>query len=194
MQVQGTYVPLVGDFDGDRDDDIFWYAAGPTAESMWLSANGTFQSMATSQVGGTYTPFVGDFDGSGTDDIFWYAAGPAGDSVWYASNGSFPLNVPRQINGSYAPTVGNYDASYGDDIFWYSQDGPDPLWLSTASRYFSDIRSRDMGPPPPGGHTAVPGDFDGTGGDDLIWFAPSGADVIWESRQSPFDTVRQITL
>ena len=194
MQVQGTYVPLVGDFDGDRDDDIFWYAAGPTAESMWLSANGTFQSMATSQVGGTYTPFVGDFDGSGTDDIFWYAAGPAGDSVWYASNGSFPLNVPRQINGSYAPTVGNYDASYGDDIFWYSQDGPDPLWLSTASRYFSDTRSRDMGPPPPGGHTAVPGDFDGTGGDDLIWFAPSGADVIWESRQSPFDTVRQITL
>jgi hypothetical protein len=194
QQVQGTYRPVVGDFDGDRDDDIFWYAAGSGPETLWLSTNGRFRSVTTSQVGGTYTPLVGDFNGSGTDDIFWYAPGAGPDSVWFSSNGSFTLKVPQPVNGNYLPTVGNFDGTRGDDIFWYYRSGPDPLWLSTNSRYFTNTQARDMGPPPPGGHQAVSGNFDGAGGDDIIWYAPTAADTIWESRQSPFDVVRQIAV
>jgi hypothetical protein len=192
--VQGTYVPIVGDFDGDRDDDIFWYAPGSAPESLWLSSNGQFRSVPTSQVGGSYRPFVGDFNGSGTDDIFWYGPGAGPDSIWFSSAGAFPLKVAKPVNGDYLPTTGNFDAARGDDIYWYSPAGPDPLWLSTNSRNFTNTRSRDMGPPPPGGHQAVAGNFDGTGGDDLIWYAPSGADAIWESHNSPFDVVRQISV
>ena len=192
--VGGTYVPVVGDFDGDRDDDIFWYAAGSGPESLWLSSNGQFRSVPTSQVGGSYTPFVGDFNGSGTDDIFWYAPGSGGDSIWFASGGGFTLKVPKPVSGDYLPTTGNFDATRGDDIYWYNPVGADPLWLSTNSRNFTDTRGRDMEPPPPGGHQAVSGNFDGAGGDDLIWYAPSGVDTIWESRRSPFDVARQISI
>ena len=192
--VQGTYEPIVGDFDGDRDDDIFWYAAGSGQESLWLSSNGQFSSVPVSQVGGSYAPFVGDFDGSGTDDIFWYAPGSGGDSIWFASGAAFTLKVPKSVSGNYLPTTGNFDAARGDDIYWYSPAGPDPLWLSTSSRNFTEARSRDMGPPPTGGHQAVSGNFDGAGGDDIIWYAPSGPDTIWESRQSPFDVVRPVSI
>jgi hypothetical protein len=192
--VQGTYTPVVGDFDGDRDDDIFWYAPGSAPESLWLSSNGQFRSVPTSQVGGTYRPFVGDFNGSGTDDIFWYAPGAGGDSIWFATAGAFTLMVSKSVNGDYVPTTGNFDAARGDDIYWYSPGGPDPLWLSTSSRNFAESRARDMGAPPPGGHQPVAGNFDGAGGDDVIWYAPSGPDTIWESHRSPFDTVRQVSI
>jgi BNR repeat-containing family member/Domain of unknown function DUF11/FG-GAP-like repeat len=192
--VNGTYVPVVGDFDGDRDDDIFWYSPGTGPESLWLSAGGQFRSVPTSQVGGTYTPVVGDFNGSGTDDIFWYAPGAAADSIWFASAGSFPLKVATTVSGSYLPVTGNFDGVRGDDIYWYSAAGADPLWLSTNSRSFRSVRGREMGAPPAGGHQAVAGNFDGAGGDDLIWYAPTGADTIWESHASAFDTARQIAL
>jgi hypothetical protein len=161
---------------------------------LWLSAGGQFRSVPTSQVGGTYTPVVGDFNGSGTDDIFWYAPGTTADSIWFASAGSFPLKVATTVSGSYLPVAGNFDGVRGDDIYWYSAAGADPLWLSTNSRAFHSVRGREMGAPPAGGHQAVAGNFDGAGGDDLIWYAPTGADTIWESHASAFDTARQIAL
>jgi uncharacterized repeat protein (TIGR01451 family) len=193
-QVRGNYQPLVGDYDGDGDDDIFWYAPGPAPESIWLAEGGRFRATPARQVGGAYRPFVGNFDGVNGDDIFWYAPGPAGDSTWYFSGAAVKLNVARAVGGSYQPTVGNYDGARGDDIYWYNPTGPDPLWSSTGSRVFTDSRSRDMGPPPAGGQRALAGNFDGIGGDDLIWFAPGGPDLRWESHQSVFDVTAPVIL
>lgn len=193
-QVSGTYRPLVGDFDGDGDADIYWYAPGPAPESVWLAQGTGFRTVATRQVGGTYTTIVGDFDGSGSDDIFWYAPGPAADSTWYTRGGVFYLDVHRQISGQYVPVAGNFDAANGDDIYWYSTSGPDPVWLSTNSRFFRDSRARDMGAPPPGGHRPIAGDFTGRGGTDVLWFTPSGPDTLWASDNGVFSSTRQFTL
>lgn len=84
FNVSGTYELLIGNFDGDHSglggyDDIFWYAAGTAADSVWwggLRADfGTSKSSAT--VNGTYDPAAGNFDGDrallgGLDDILWF--------------------------------------------------------------------------------------------------------------------------
>src|SRR5687767_13551946 len=78
VTVNGTYKPLVGDFEGDGDDDIFWYAPGTAKEVMWESnGDGTFIGRAAAQVNRTYRPFTGDFDADGDDEIIWYAPGTA---------------------------------------------------------------------------------------------------------------------
>ena len=35
MAVNGIYDPLAGDFNGDGKSDVFWYVAGPAADSVW---------------------------------------------------------------------------------------------------------------------------------------------------------------
>ncbi len=73
--INGTYRPLVGDFDGDGVDDLLWYAAGRAADSYWYgNSNGSFTNVATT-INGTYGPLIGDLDGNGGADVFWYAGG-----------------------------------------------------------------------------------------------------------------------
>jgi FG-GAP repeat len=33
--VNGDYLPVTGDFDGDGRDDIAWYGPGGLSDSMW---------------------------------------------------------------------------------------------------------------------------------------------------------------
>ena len=35
LRVDGDYLPMSGDFDGDGKGDIAWYGPGGKAESMW---------------------------------------------------------------------------------------------------------------------------------------------------------------
>ncbi|MDT4931990.1 MAG: hypothetical protein QOF92_4857 [Pseudonocardiales bacterium] len=193
-QVRGTYQPLVGDFDGNGSDDIYWYAPGAAADTMWLSSSGKFRQVTTSQVAGNYQPVVGDFDGNGSDDILWYAPGSAADSVWFSHAGSFSLKVRQRIDGAYQPVAGNFDAKIGTDIYWYNPAGPDPMWLSTGNRNLGHVLARDMPALAPGSHPAVATNVDGTGGDDLVWFATGRPSQIWESHTKPFDTVRSANL
>lgn len=54
----GTYRPVIGDFDGDGRDDLFWYAPGSGADVVWWGRStaagfGTVDTPKT--VNGTYT-------------------------------------------------------------------------------------------------------------------------------------------
>ncbi|HEX5615103.1 MAG TPA: family 43 glycosylhydrolase [Acidimicrobiia bacterium] len=118
--VTSDATPLVGDFDGDRIDDIFWYGRGALGDSRW-TFDATGRATATSeQVRGEYEPFVGDFDGNGVDDIFWYGPGAGTDYLWRFQPGGAAQAAKVAATGHATPIVGDFDGNGVDDIFWYS--------------------------------------------------------------------------
>jgi hypothetical protein len=96
---------VVGDFNGDGRDDVFWY--GPEAASDTIhygtATRGQF-SFASATVFGSYTPLAGDFDGDGRDDILWYGPGDAHDAMWFGnSTRSDFTEVAVDVKGLYSP-------------------------------------------------------------------------------------------
>lgn len=190
--------PLVGDFDGDDVDDVFWYGRGSAPDAVWFSHKlGLEESPAESfatvpkTVSGNYDPFVGDFNGDGNDDIFWYAPGAASDSVWYFNSNRTVVSVPQTVSGSYRPTVGNFDLAdvsndtEQDDIFWYGgSSSRSSLWSGNTNRTFS---ARTYVTSPPVGARVLTGEFVASEGDapaspDLFFYVPGdGADARWVS-------------
>src|SRR3546814_8548174 len=71
LAVDGNHEVLVGDYDADGRDDIFWYGKGSRDDSRAFSdGNGRFTYVDT-VISGWFAPAVGDFDGHGHDDVFW---------------------------------------------------------------------------------------------------------------------------
>jgi hypothetical protein len=179
-RVNGTYTPLVGDFDGNGRDDTFWYAPGSAADGLWLTRrDGAAPVKRALRVNGTYRPLVGDFDGNGRDDIFWYGPGAAADGLWLAAGGGAFRAGAQAVGGRYAPLVGDFDGNRRSDILWYAprEDGssPERLWLSRSAGGFaaSGLAVRD-------GFRPFVGDFDGDASDDVFWYAPgAAADALW---------------
>ncbi|HEY1739601.1 MAG TPA: PKD domain-containing protein, partial [Acidimicrobiia bacterium] len=116
--VNGSYIPVAGDFNGDGKADIFWYAPGTAADSIWYSDGTTFHNGPTVNVNGTYKPIVGDFNGDGKADILWYAPGTASDSLWYGAASGFTQGPAVNINGKYKPVVADFNGDHSDDVVW----------------------------------------------------------------------------
>ena len=174
--INGTYTPLVGDFDANGADDIFWYRPGPDSDYIWwYDLDGTFTS-ETISVNGSYSPFVGDFDANSADDIFWYRPGPDSDYIWWYEPGGSFSQEKQTVNGSYTPFVGDFKLDGADDIFWYRPGpGSDYIWWSNRNGSFTSEKI-----PVHGTYTPVVGDFDANGADDIFWYGPgSDPDYIW---------------
>lgn len=126
--VNGTYEPLVGDFDDDGCDDIFWYAPGTAADAIWFNdGDGTFTAQPIT-VDGTYRPIVVELDGDGGDDILWYAPGPGAESQWRG-------RPDRAFDKSAAPNVnGTFRVAAFEDIILFHAPGsaPDYIWNGLA--------------------------------------------------------------
>jgi hypothetical protein len=182
IAVNGSYSPIGGDFNGDGKDDIFWYAPGATEDSLWYGLGGNKFANAPVNVDGSYLPIGGDFDGDGRTDILWYGAAGLPESVWYGranTTGSFDQTSTTDVSGWYLPFAGDFNGDGRDDIFWYAPgEAADHLWNGTAARSFSHSQ-----PLKPGGTAwnvqgdfqAIPGDFNGDGRSDILWYG-SGAD------------------
>lgn len=179
MTVSGSYQPVVGDFDGDHRDDILWYAPGTAADSVWWgepdrSRFATSRASTSLVVNGSYRPVAGRFDGDGRDDVFWYAPGAGADSIWpgrprstFGPSGA----TPTTVNGTYEPLAGDFDGDGVEDVLWYGEGtAADSFWWGQPTL-------AGVGP----GHSSATavngyyepttGDFDGTGPDDVFWFA-----------------------
>ncbi|MEN3612143.1 trypsin-like serine protease [Plantactinospora sp. ZYX-F-223] len=84
--------PLVGDFNGDRRDDIVVFTRSTTHAARVALSTGT--EFAPSQVWHTWftpndeIPTVGDVNGDGKDDVVAFPRGSAGDAWVALSNGS----------------------------------------------------------------------------------------------------------
>jgi hypothetical protein len=178
--VNGTYDPIVGNFDGDAYDEILWYAPGPTRDYVWNFTDFDSYTTRPYTVNGRFTGISGDFTGDGTDDIIWYVPGSGQDYIWdYNSDGNY-TSVPYTINGSYTPVAGSFGTNETDDVLWYVPgSGADYLWdFNVGSTTYA---SRPF--PINGSFRPIVFDLwnEGWTGDDIFWYSPgAGADYVWD--------------
>jgi hypothetical protein len=186
IEVNGTYAPLVGDFNGNGKDDIFWYGPGGGHDTMWFGTNrnDSFATGYAVDVNGSYIPLAGDFDGDGYADVVWYGPGSAADRLWYGTSvkGAFDNVDASQtisVTGVYTPFVGDFNGNGQSDIFWYAPgSASDTMWFGSGDRNLSFATG--FGVTVNGNYTPVPGNFDGDAYSDVVWYGPgSAADRIW---------------
>lgn len=185
--VQGSYTPIAGDFNGDAQDDVFWYAPGEAADFIWYGeGDNKFTSVSTT-VNGHYMPVAGDFDGDGRTDVLWYRVDDAPEALWFGHpkiSTQFVKTTTTKVVGSYLPFAGDFDGDGRDDVFWYAPGGSaEYLWKGRIDRTFDDTKPLTASGEVAtvnGSYTAVPGDFNGDTRDDIVWYAPGSApDHVW---------------
>jgi hypothetical protein len=182
--VQNAYYPLVGDFDGNGVDDIFWYAPGSADDFIWwFDSSGSYVGGQVI-VNGTYEPLVGDFDENGTSDVLWYKPGTGADFMWWFKtndHSSQPYTGNDiTINGVYDPMVGDFDGDGASDVFWYKPGtGADFIfWFKTSDHSTQPYVAGEI--TVNGTYVPLAGDFDNDTISDVIWYKPgTGADYIW---------------
>lgn len=122
-------------------------------------------------IDGDLIPLVGDFDGDGLDhDIVWWGPGSgADDSVWRFLDG-IPTVDRRSLpwaDGYWAIT-GNFNANSKTEVVFYGIGSrPDVMWSENAT-----LRGAQSPLSIGGDLVPVPGDFDGDGFSDILWYAP----------------------
>ena len=87
IAINALYTPEAGDLDGDGDDEILWYAAGPTADSIWFGQPTGLPGARTISVAGAYLPLIGDVDGQAGEDIVWLRGTTTTVPVWWSYDG-----------------------------------------------------------------------------------------------------------
>jgi hypothetical protein len=178
--VNGTYTPLVGDFDGNGLDDIIWYAPGAGVDTMYRFAGsvGGHASMPLT-INGTYQPVVLDADDDGYDDVLWYAPGAAADSMWLFGPGASHTTKAVTINGTYQVRRGrfyNFESSPQDQLLFFNPSGPDSIWSFDDD---ADHTSK-MLPNVDGAYRPLIGHFRSPSFDSLFWYRPgAGMDLLW---------------
>jgi hypothetical protein len=180
--VDGTYTPLVGDFDGDNFDEILWYAPGRAPDYLWnFTSYSTVESLAYTVNGHYSRPTVGDYTGDGADDILWYNPGFGADYFWEYNRGGGFTSRRADSNGHYVPVSGSFTWDTTDDIFWYAP-GTATDWLWDYLPGSTDFRSS---PQTVNGTSYQPFSLDafadGLGSEDIFWYAPGTArDGYWD--------------
>jgi hypothetical protein len=207
VQVGGTYQPLVGNFAGDPETDILWYAPGTTPDSLWLgtATHGSFTKMPMT-INGSYIPLVGNFAGDSHDDILWYSPGTGADTLWTSVvDPAHPFaSSTFTINGTYTPVVLHNHPAFGapvgaadrttrrsadvnittpttlDTIVW-SAPAPaaDSYWAFSNTGHTAHAIAISGSP------QLLPISLDNDGSEDLVAYSPgSGPDAIYRSNGS----------
>lgn len=176
---------LEGDFSAAPGTDLFLHAGGSLDPDgiVHVTPTGTTttSSFRPEAVSGYYPQaFVGDFDANGLDDIFWYAAGGAWpDSIWLFQPDGSHQTVATNVSGQYVPVVLDADGDGDDDVVWYGYGtDPDSMWIFGAG---ATVTKRSL--KVDGRYDPVVGHFGGVPDDgdqeQLLWYAPRGADAVW---------------
>ncbi len=168
LAVNGAAIPLPGDFDGDGDTDIIWFAPGTGADFLWRFSNGSPVSTPLNIVG-SYRPVVGDLDGNGTDDLFWYGPGAKADYIWWYGSGATYTSVPTTVTKKdYRPFSADVDGDGADELFWYTPGtGPDYIWPTISP----NGTPTSVNVTASGVATPVVGDYDHNGYEDILWYS-----------------------
>jgi hypothetical protein len=203
--------PVVGDYDGDGNDDILWHGGGTTdgsghaCDSLWKGGDtdATFAPQHSTDAWSIFasggglttayergvtpivpsgTPSVGDFDGDGLDDVFIFGSSL---TSWYEYADTDPNGHVSFQEEDHA--IWTYNAPKVGD---FDADGrSDLLFWNPASGgdavlYGSANRATGHDPvfvTMDNPQTPFIGDFDGDGDDDVYWYGSGSADAMWWS-------------
>ncbi|MGI8416554.1 MAG: FG-GAP-like repeat-containing protein [Nakamurella sp.] len=178
VPVSGTYQPVMFDANGDGHTDVFWYAPGAAADSMWLGHGGTSFSVVPERViGSGYTVLAGNFDGDKYQDLLFYTPSGANLHLWLSrGDGTFSTqDVP--VGVGLLPIVLDQNGNGRDEIFMYGVGARADHIVEWNGKSFG-VTSTNVA----GTYQPYVGDFDGNFHDDIFWYAPgSGADSVWLS-------------
>ena len=172
-----TDQPVVGDYDGDRTDDLGVWR--PATGEWWilLSSKGFAYDQASARVWGAAgdQPVVGDYDGDGKADLGVWRPATGEWRVLLSSRGfdtGQPLTLTWGSSGD-KPVIGDYDGDgKADPGVWRPATGEWRILLSS--------RSYDAGQPLTlgwgiNGDQPVVGDYDGDGQSDPgVWRPATG--------------------
>ena len=167
VTVNGNYEPVVGDFDDDGVDDVFWFRPSSSTHYLWFGASGlAFRSVPVSTAIDAIDA-TGDFDGDGRTDLVDHRPGAASDSILYANGSGFDRHTVS-VSGSYELLAGDFDDNGADDLYWYSTGaGNDYVW-------FHETRRPASGTQPSGAPANLASGKQGAAID-----GPNGTDVVW---------------
>ena len=118
VNINGTYTPVAGDFNGDGKSDVFWYAPGPGQDSMWYGSAAGLKSGPHASVNGTY---VGPI-----------ALDEVPELVGQVRAGEEPLpakQLRRRASAGHQPEAGRESASEVPNTL-NSATGPVPVMIS----------------------------------------------------------------
>ena len=187
-QVNGTFKPFSGDFDGNRLGDIFWYAPATAPDSRWLRKNASAAASFTSNaesVSGRYTPVVGQFlEPIGAysrvkEDIVW-ATASGQDWLWETA---FPGWAKRPVDLGGQRVVRLLD-QFGDGIVTVNSGGADQLWRGSTIGGGTNQRI-DLSPVAADARPVV-GRFADSTQEAVLWYVPgSGAERLWTYYTAP---------
>jgi FG-GAP-like repeat len=177
--VRGGEGWYVGDYNGDRKDDILRYINRSGGADVYLSTGSSFSHAGTWSGFGTRGGrgwYVGDFNGDGKDDILRYLNASGGAEVMLSTGAAFQYAgtwTSAVVHGGEGWYVGDYNGDGKDDILRYqNQHGGAEVFLSNGAWFsyagtWSGFGTR-------GGRGWYVGDYDGDGRDDLLRYALSG--------------------
>ncbi|MFN0033590.1 MAG: FG-GAP-like repeat-containing protein [Saprospiraceae bacterium] len=127
----GAEIPLVGDFNGDGNDDIATFTRGTSADvfvalSDGTKFNGTSIKWHNSFCYGTEIPAVGDFNGDSKDDIATFTRGTSANVFVALSNGSAFEGTGVKWHdyfcfGSEPPIVGRFNGDNKSDLATFTR-------------------------------------------------------------------------
>jgi hypothetical protein len=191
----GTETPLVGDFNGDRKDDIATFTKGPAADVyVALSTGSSFVGTGVKWhdffAVGAETPAVGDFNGDGRDDIVTFTRGAAADVYVALSTGSSFRGTGVKWHdyfavGSELATVGDVNGDRRDDIVTFTRGRAADVYVALSrGSYFAGtgVKWHDyfaVGTEIPG-----TGDFTGDGRTDIATFTRGAAADVYVARST----------
>ncbi len=128
----GEATPVVGDFDGNGRDDIYWDAPGSGADALWRgSGSGPVPGTGSVlQIGDGVELLPGDFDGDGLDDLFSYGPGGAIDLIWRGTATGFGRQTDVVVGGNYVAATGDLNGDGRDDVLWHGPGSLPDSWFA----------------------------------------------------------------
>lgn len=186
--VNGTYLPIVGDFSGDGNEDVLWYGPGTAPDTLW---NFTPSGITTRRVtvNGTFTPIVLP-NATRPDSIFWYAPGTATDWLWvFPDGGGSQSSAAYVVNSQFTPIAGDFGDDSLGDLLWYAPgSGADVLWTRTSTSAAGSFSASAQ--TINGTYTPLVGDFGASSpayadaSSDIAWLTDAGPDQLWDRTHS----------